>query len=100
MARAGRRAEVLKLLPLVDMRAVQVNLARVRAALEAGHLDQDRARLMRWGLRQAAENLSFMQQMEQVQPSSTKMTAAQEMPRKSKRIYQMPVTANGSITSR
>lgn len=100
MARAGRRAGTLKLLPLVDMHAVQINLARVRAAVEAGHLNQERARLMRWGLRQAAENLLFMQQTGQVEPSPTRMTTAREPPRKPKRIYQIPVPTDDSITWR
>lgn len=58
MARACRRAGVLKLPPLVDLRAVEVGMVRIRVALEAGHIDACRARLLRWSMRQIASTFA------------------------------------------
>jgi len=88
MARAGRRAGFIKLPPLVDMQAVQVGMTRVRAALAGGHLDDGRARVLRYALRQMAANFRFLEQW-----------PASEQTRKSKQLYQIPITAYNSSTS-
>ncbi|MGO9517275.1 MAG: hypothetical protein ACLPND_09545 [Candidatus Korobacteraceae bacterium] len=46
MARARRRAAVVKLPPMVDLQAVQAARVRVRVALAAGHIEKDRARVL------------------------------------------------------
>jgi len=46
MARARRRAAVVKLPPMVDLQAVQAAKVRVRVALAAGHIEKDRARVL------------------------------------------------------
>ena len=51
MARARRRTECLRLPSLTDLHGVQDALARVRAALDAGHLEPERARTLRYTLR-------------------------------------------------
>jgi len=64
MARAGRAASHLKLPILENIQAVQVAHARVQVAREAGHIDEGRARLLRWGLRMMATDFRFMEKME------------------------------------
>ena len=81
MARAGRRAGFIKLPPLVDMQAVQVGMTRVRAALAGGHLDDGRARVLRYALRQMAANFRFLEQW-----------PASEQTRKSKQLYQIDIS--------
>ena len=61
MARARRRAGILRLPELSDLQAVQSGLKQVRVALDAGHLDEGRARLMRWAMRMIATDLRFQQ---------------------------------------
>jgi hypothetical protein len=61
-ARARHRAEVLKLPALVNLQAVEAATARVRAALADEHIDAGLARLLRWGMRQAATDLRFIEQ--------------------------------------
>lgn len=96
MARASRAASRIKLPLLEDMRAVRVALAKVQVALEAGHLDEGRARVMRYGLRLMATNFRYMERMQQTQASPAEMTPALEQVRKSKKIYQMPITVINS----
>jgi hypothetical protein len=81
------------------MRAIQANLARAQAAIEAGHLAEERAQVIRRRLRMAAERLLFLPQQAHVQPSPTEIKEALETPRKSNKIYQVPVTDNDSIIS-
>jgi hypothetical protein len=92
IARAGRAASRIKLPLLVDMEAVRVALARVQVALEAGHLDWERARLMRWGLRLAATNFRYMEQVEQAQTSLAEKSPELRPARKSNNLYRMPIT--------
>ncbi len=92
MARAGRAASRLKLPLLEDMQSIQVALARVQVALEAGHLGQERARLLRWGLRMAATNLRHIERMERLQSGPAEMPPASGRPRKPNNLYQMPIT--------
>ncbi len=61
MARARRRLRRLRLPPLMDVRGVQVGLARVRTALEAGHMEPERARLLRSALRLVASCIREME---------------------------------------
>jgi len=88
MARARRRAGMLKLPPLMNLPAVQVGITKVRVALAANHIDPDRARLLRWAMRIAATNLRRIEQQKQLSHSfvEKQMTA---MMNKSKRIYRI-----------
>lgn len=61
MARASRAASRIKLPILEDMQAVRVAQARVQMALQAGHIEESRARLLRWGLRMVATNFRYME---------------------------------------
>ena len=92
MARAGRAASRIKLPILEDMQAVRVAQARVQVALEAGHIDEGRARLLRWGLRMMATNFRHMELSEQAQASPAETTLVREQFHKSNNIYQMPIT--------
>ena len=96
MARAGRAASRITLPILDDMQAIQVARARVKVALEAGHIDEGRARLLRWGLRTMATNFRYMELQDK------KLTLVNEAgaatPRKSNNVYQMPLTVVNSIT--
>ncbi|HME31167.1 MAG TPA: hypothetical protein VKG65_00295, partial [Terriglobales bacterium] len=65
MARARRRAGMLKLPPLMNLPAVQVGITKVRVALAANHIDPDRARLLRWAMRIAATNLRRIEQQKE-----------------------------------
>jgi hypothetical protein len=69
MARAGRAAS-RNTLPIVnDMQAIQVARVRVQVALEAGHIDEGRARLLRWSLRMMATNFRHMEKLAEQQAS-------------------------------
>ena len=48
---------ILRLPPLEDMHAVQVALMEVLDGLAAGHIEQDRAGLLLYGLQQASTNI-------------------------------------------
>jgi len=100
MARAGRAASCLKLPLLEDMKSIQVALARVQVALEAGHIEESRARLLRWGLRLAATNLRHIERMEQLQSGPAETTPALAQSRKSNNLYQMPITIINSRASK
>jgi hypothetical protein len=69
MARAGRAASHIRLPILVDMLAVQIARARIQVALEAGHIEEGHARLLRWGLRIMATTFRRMEQMEAREPT-------------------------------
>jgi len=62
MARARRRAGILKLGELSSLQGVQAGLKQVQVALEAGHVDEGCARVLRWGLRMVASDLRFQDQ--------------------------------------
>src|SRR5271168_4919063 len=61
MARALRRAGVLKLLRLTDLRAVRSGIVRVRVALAANHIEPWRARLLLYAMRQMASDIRYME---------------------------------------
>ena len=65
MARACRRAGFLKLPPLTDLQTVQAGMVKLQVALAGGHLDDGRARLLRYGLRQMAADFRFLEQLRQ-----------------------------------
>jgi len=96
MARAGRTASHIRLPILDDMQAVQVARARVQVALEAGHIEEGRARLLRWGLRMMATTFRRMEQMEDREPTLVSKAQVAVAPRKSNNIYQMPITIMNS----
>src|SRR5271157_3969396 len=81
MARAGRRAGFLKLPPLTDLQTVQAGMVKLQVALAGGHLDDGRARLLRYGLRQMAADFRFLEQW-----------PASEQTRKSKQLYQIDIS--------
>ena len=87
MARARRRAGILRLPILEDMQAIQPAQARVRVALEAGHIEEGHARLLRWGLRMMATNFRFMEKMEERQSGPADTALVPNAPRKSNNIY-------------
>ncbi len=64
MARAHRRAGVLKLPRLTDLRAVEAGTAQVRVALAADHIDAGLARLLLWAMRQIASDMRFIERQE------------------------------------
>ena len=100
MARAHRRAGILKLPILEDMQAVRVAQARVQVALEAGHIDEGLARLMRWGLRMMATTFRHMEQLQERQPSFLTTAPAPGTPRKPNNLYHMPITIINSSASK
>ncbi len=61
MVRARRRIGALRLPLLIDIRAIHTGFVRVRLALEAGRIDSHQARLLRWSLRVAADDLRFLE---------------------------------------
>ncbi len=61
MVRARRRNGALQLPLLIDMRAIQTGLIRVRVALEAGRIDPHQARRLRWSPAMAAAGLRFIE---------------------------------------
>src|SRR5271157_6066081 len=65
MARACRPAGFLKLPPLTDLQTVQAGMVKLQVALAGGHLDDGRARLLRYGLRQMAADFRFLEQLRQ-----------------------------------
>lgn len=65
MARAHRRAGVIILPKLTDLTALQKAEIQVRVALEAGHIEPERARVVRYALRQLAADLRYQQRLEQ-----------------------------------
>lgn len=104
MARARRRAEVLKLPPLADLQAVEAGAALVRVALTAELIDAGSARLLRWATRQAATNLRFMQQQatlpDHVAKSSKGSAGRLRATAKPKQIYWIHVNRCGSTRYR
>lgn len=64
--RTGRAERLIRLgfrMPrLEDMPAVQLARARVRYAVDAGHMDPSMVPLMSWALRQASGNIRFMEE--------------------------------------
>jgi len=97
MARARRRAGMLKLPPLVDAQAVQVGVTRVRVALAAEHIDPKRARLLRWAMRIAATNLRRIKLQEQQPPHPWVTKELTSMMNKSKHLYRIRLTPFDSI---
>ncbi len=89
MARARRRAGMLKLPALVDAQAVQAGVARVKVALEAQHIDRERARLLRWAMRVAATNLRRIELQKEQLPHSFAWKQMTDMMNKSKHIYRI-----------
>lgn len=65
-SRSGRAERLIRLSfrmpPLQDMSAVQVARARLRYALDAGHMDPSMAPLMSLALRMASGNIRFMEE--------------------------------------
>jgi hypothetical protein len=96
MARAGRAASRITLPSLDDMHAIQVARARVQVALEAGYIDEGRARLLRWGLRMMATNFRYMELQDKELTRVNEVVVA--TPRKSSNVYQMPLTIVNSRT--
>lgn len=92
MARARRRARVVKLPPLIDAQAVQVGVTRVRVALAAERIDPERARLLRWAMRIAATNLRRIEMQREQSPRSLVAKEFATMMNKSSRFYWIPIT--------
>jgi len=65
MARAHRRLAHIKLPRLTDLESVQIAEARVRVALDAGHLDPACARSLRSALHLVGAEMRFMERQDQ-----------------------------------
>jgi hypothetical protein len=97
IGRAERQIHLRFRVPLLqDMQAIRLAAARVRYALDAGHMAPSTARLLFFGLRLASGNLRFMEEearwMDLAEADLDREADAQarrDMPTKSNQLYQV-----------
>lgn len=98
MGRAERQIHLRFKMPLLqDRQAIHLATARVRYAVDAGHMAPSTARLLFFGLRLASGNLRFMEEearwMDLAEADLDREANAQaelDSATKSKRLYQVP----------